>query len=618
MGTAAVKRKPHHQSTAVADANSISSEARVPVTVILPVLDEELHIRRAVLSTLPLGPVFVVDCGSTDRTRDIAAEVGAKVVEHDWEGYAAQKNWALTTLPLETDWVLFLDADEYLTVELRREIQAAVSAADRMDGFYIPRRNVFLGRELRHVWWYPDYQLRLFRSGKGRFEDRRVHEHVLLDGPSGFLRHALMHENLKGVDAFMRRHERYAALEAQEIQQIRLGLQTNQRRGRLLGSWPERRRWLKLNVWYRLPGRPAIRFLWLYVLRRGFLDGRAGLVYAQLLAAYEALIDAKLLESELQVDHAPMTPADLRSLLVCPACRGTLAWSPDEARCEACGLTYPIVDDIPVLLVDQSAAEHDELDHLHGHEHKHQQAAFFDRDEAAEFEIVRPHGTAALYRWLLREKFRRSVRGLRPLPKGGTALTVCGGSGMDAEFLARSGMHVIASDISIGAARRARERARRYGLAITPIVADVERLPFADESIEMVYVHDGLHHLERPADGVSEMARVASRAVSVTEPARAAVTALAVRFGLALAREEAGNRVARLTPRELAEGLRAAGFQPVHQERYAMYYRHEPGRLFVALSQPVLFPPARAGWRVANWLVGRWGNKVTVQAVRER
>lgn len=612
-------RAPDEQSNGPAEeaTNSPPASERVPVTVILPVLDEELHIRRAVLSALPLGPVFVVDCGSTDSTRDIAAAVGATVVEHAWEGYAAQKNWALATLAIDTAWLLFLDADEYVTPGLQREIQAAIQR-DRFDGYYIPRRNIFLGRDLRHVWWYPDYQLRLFRKASGRFEDRLVHEHVLLDGPSGFLRHPLMHENLKGVDAFMRRHERYAALEAQEIRQTRLGLPTNQRRGRLLGSWPERRRWLKLNVWYRLPGRPAIRFLWLYVLRRGFLDGRAGLVYAQLLAAYEALIDAKLLEGELHVHQAPMTPDDLRALLVCPACQGALAWSSGEACCDACERAYPIVDDIPVLLIDQSATEHDELDHMHGHDHKRHQAEFYDRDVAEDFEITRPHGTPRLYRWLLAQKFARSIVGLQHLLPGGIALSVCGGSGMDAEFLAQAGATVISSDISLGAARRTAERARRYGLAILPVVADVEHLPFRDRSIDLVYVHDGLHHLERPLAGIGEMARVAARAVSVTEPARAAVTRLAVRAGLALEREDAGNRVARVTPAEVADALRTGGFRVVRAQRYAMYYRHVPGRLFTALSLPLLFPLTRSGWRVANRLVGRWGNKVTVQAVRER
>jgi glycosyltransferase involved in cell wall biosynthesis/uncharacterized protein YbaR (Trm112 family)/SAM-dependent methyltransferase len=330
---------------------------------------------------------------------------------------------------------------------------------------------------------------------------------------------------------------------------------------------------------------------------------------------------------------------ELRDLLVCPCCRGRLNWSPDEAVCAECARRYPVVDAVPVLLADQAAAEHDELDHLHGahhahdvahiegrdashhdeaHDHKGQQAAYFDRGEAAEFETSRPHGTPAWHRFLLSEKFRRSVEGLGGgALEGATALTVCGGSGMDAEFLARAGARVIASDLSLGAARRARERAARYGVAIMPIVADVEQLPFRDRSVDLVYVHDGLHHLERPSVGLEEMARVARQAVSVTEPARAVATQLAVRLGWALEREEAGNRVARMTPEGLEADLRAAGLSPVHRERYAMFYRHTPGAVSRALSFPVVFPLARLGWSVANRAAGRWGNKVTLQAVRQ-
>lgn len=330
----------------------------------------------------------------------------------------------------------------------------------------------------------------------------------------------------------------------------------------------------------------------------------------------------------MPVPASSTASSNIRDLLLCPACHGSLHWSEAEARCRACARTYPVVDGIPILLLDQSAADHDELEHLHGHPaghahgpahqhgHKQQQAAYFDREQAAEFEIARPHGTPALYRFLLGEKFRRSVGGLAPVLPGATALTVCGGSGMDAEYLARAGARVIASDISLGAAQRAQQRARRYRLPILPVVADVERLPLADRTVDLVYVHDGLHHLERPALGLAEMARVAARAVSVTEPARAGATALAVRAGWALEREEAGNRVARLTPEEIAAPLRAAGLRPVHVDRYAMYYGHEPGPLSAALSRPALFPLTRSGWRLANALIGRWGNKLTLQALR--
>ncbi len=306
---------------------------------------------------------------------------------------------------------------------------------------------------------------------------------------------------------------------------------------------------------------------------------------------------------------------ELWRLLVCPGCHGSLGWSADQAGCGTCGRAYPIIDGIPVLLLDQRAADHDELDQGHGH--KARQAAFFDHHAPAAFEITRPHGTPGFYRWLLGEKFRRSVDGLRTLLPGARVVTVCGGSGMDAEFLARMRARVITSDLSLEAARRARERARRYGFALTSIVADVERLPFADRAVDVVYVHDGLHHLEVPALGLAEMARVAARAVSVTEPARALATTLAVRLGLALEREEAGNRVVRLTREEVARVLEVHGLRVVHAERYAMYYRHQPGLVCRLLSTPGLLPPSRAAWRTANWLVGRFGNKLTVQAMRD-
>lgn len=265
------------------------------VSVVVCALEEEVHIERLIRSVGELGRIFVVDAGSEDRTRELAVAAGATVVVNPWTGYSAQKNWALDNLPIESEWVLFLDADEFLTPELRREISAAIRRTD-VDGFWLPEMNIFMGRPLKHAWWYPAYQLRLFRRGKARYEDRRVHESVLLDGAADFLRETLYHESLKSLDAYVERHLRYAAFEAEEMLRLREGGGDGQRRGRLLGSWPERRRFLKLNVWYRMPLRPLVRFLWLYVIKRGFLDGKPGLVYCKLLAMYELLIDAKLAE----------------------------------------------------------------------------------------------------------------------------------------------------------------------------------------------------------------------------------------------------------------------------------------------------------------------------------
>jgi 2-polyprenyl-3-methyl-5-hydroxy-6-metoxy-1,4-benzoquinol methylase len=159
-------------------------------------------------------------------------------------------------------------------------------------------------------------------------------------------------------------------------------------------------------------------------------------------------------------------------------------------------------DGVHILLAEPAQAEHDEFDHHrgHGHDHAHKaaQAAHFDRPEEEEFEIDRPHRTPRLYRFLLGQRFRRAVGPIRPHLVGASALSVCGGSGMDAEFLARVGAVVTSSDLSLGAAKRARTRSERYGVEIRSIVADVEHLPYASQSVDLVAVHDPSSGVSRP------------------------------------------------------------------------------------------------------------------------
>jgi glycosyltransferase involved in cell wall biosynthesis/SAM-dependent methyltransferase len=274
-----------------------------------------------------------------------------------------------------------------------------------------------------------------------------------------------------------------------------------------------------------------------------------------------------------------------------------------------------VIEGIPVFVDDLGVTSHDEVDH-HGHDQKDAQARHFDRLVGEGFEISRPHGAPRLYRFLLAEKFRRAVGPIEPHLLGASALSVCGGSGMDAEFLARAGAVVTSTDLSLGAALRARARSERYGLGVRSVVADVEHLPFADKSIDLVAVHDGLHHLQDPFVGLAEMARVARRWVVISEPARASITRLAIRLGLAVEMEEAGNRVARMDPSEIRDFLKARGYVVLRAERYAMFYPHHPGAVFRLLSRPLVFPVVRLGWRVANALLGRWGNKMVVVAER--
>jgi ubiquinone/menaquinone biosynthesis C-methylase UbiE len=253
---------------------------------------------------------------------------------------------------------------------------------------------------------------------------------------------------------------------------------------------------------------------------------------------------------------------------------------------------------------------------LGGDHHKRAQVEFFDTGVDSEYEIVRPRGTPSFHSWLLREKFRRSVRMVSKELSGASVLTICGGSGLDAEFLAAAGARVLCTDISPGAAFRASARSARFGLGFEVAVADAEALPLADRSFDFVYVHDGLHHLERPLRGVAEMARVADRGVCITEPARAFLTRVAVRLGIATNEEEAGNAVKRLTEPELRRALAAAGFATQSASRYLMYYGHEPGLPARAFSARIPGAAARVAFRGLNAVAGRAGNKLTIQAVR--
>jgi SAM-dependent methyltransferase len=311
---------------------------------------------------------------------------------------------------------------------------------------------------------------------------------------------------------------------------------------------------------------------------------------------------------------------DLLALLVCPACRGGDLLGidkPDPDRmlaCSSCGAQYPVEDGIPLLLPPGSDPHkaHDELDHAA--QHKQRQAGYFDRGVAEEFELTRPHGAPRAYCWLLTRKLLRSIDGL-PSLAGSTVVDACCGSGLEAEFLARQGARVVALDISQGAAQRARARADRFGLDYLAVVGDVERLPIRSRAADVAFVHDGLHHLDDPMTGIMELARVARQALSVSEPADAALTQVAVWAGLAANEEEAGNAVRRLQPEHIRQELETAGWQ-VRFDRYLMYYGHEPGRLMELLSRPMVFPLYQQLVETANLAAGRWGNKLCLVGMR--
>jgi putative colanic acid biosynthesis acetyltransferase WcaF len=276
------------------------------IDVLIQTHNEALNLPHTLQSVQGwVNRVFVVDSGSTDRTREIAGEYGAVVVQKAWEGYARQKNWALANLPFESPWILILDADESVTPPLKDEILEVASRPVqnvREGGFFLNRVTVFMGREIHHCAYFPAWNLRLFKRGIARYEERNVHEHMIVDGPTGHLRHLLRHEDRRGLEHFIAKHNRYSTLEALEIYQ---------HRERWPGFWRfvndrvARRRYIKYCVAPKLALPWFFRFVYMYFLRGGILDRRPGLTLCLFISTYELFIRAKYNELVRTGGEAP-------------------------------------------------------------------------------------------------------------------------------------------------------------------------------------------------------------------------------------------------------------------------------------------------------------------------
>lgn len=275
----------------------------VDIAVIILTYNEEANIGQALDSVAGwASDIHILDSLSTDRTLEIASQYGCHIAQNRFENYAKQRNHALEHLPIRSEWVLFLDADEWLPDSLKQEITALIATNPQENGFYVNRRLIWMGRWIRHG-YYPSWILRLFRRGKARCEDRAVNEHLIVEGEKGRLRNDFMHEDRKGVTDWIAKHNGYATREALEIFNTREAPNYQEIDARLFGTQSERRRWLRLKVWNRLPPliRPFFYFFYRYVLQGGFLDGRAALVYHFLHALwYPMLIDVKYLEMKMQ------------------------------------------------------------------------------------------------------------------------------------------------------------------------------------------------------------------------------------------------------------------------------------------------------------------------------
>lgn len=235
-----------------------------------------------------------------DGTIEIARKYSAKVYEHPFEGYASQRNWALRNLAFAHEWVFFLDADEIVSDELKDELTHVFAAELRgIDGFYLKRRLIFMGKWIKWGGCYPLWLLRIFRHEKTWCDARSVNEHFVVSGPTSRLRNDIIHKDNRGMSHWIEKHNKYAALEATEMMKAASSDACSGIRPRLFGSQPERKEWLRRVLWNRMPFlvRPFFYFTYRYILRLGILDGREGFIYHFLQGLwFLLLVDLKYIE----------------------------------------------------------------------------------------------------------------------------------------------------------------------------------------------------------------------------------------------------------------------------------------------------------------------------------
>ncbi|WP_013323204.1 glycosyltransferase family 2 protein [Gloeothece verrucosa] len=280
---------------------------KIPVSVIIPAKNEELNLPACLESVARADEIFVVDSQSSDHSGEITRHYGANLVQFYFNGgWPKKKNWSLENLPLRNEWILIVDCDERIPSELWDEIAIAIQNPE-YNGYYLNRKVFFLGKWIRYGGKYPDWNLRLFKHKLGRYEnlktedipntgDNEVHEHVILQGKVGYLKNDMLHIDFRDIYHWLERHNRYSNWEARVYYNLLSGQGNEGTIGsNLFGDAVQRKRFLK-KIWVRLPFKPLLRFILFYIIRLGFLDGKAGYIYARLLSQYEYQIGVKLYE----------------------------------------------------------------------------------------------------------------------------------------------------------------------------------------------------------------------------------------------------------------------------------------------------------------------------------
>ena len=281
----------------VQESSRLPLEQKSRLSVVILTFNEEHNLPGCLASLAGLDcELFVIDSGSTDGTIGIALDAGARVANHPFENYSAQRNWAQNQLPHSARWVLHLDADERLTRELVGEINHLLTEDPLADGFLLRKRTVFMGRWIKHGGHYPSYHLRLFRKSKGSCEERLYDQHFLVPGEVRKLKHDYIDVVCSDLTTWVRRHVRWADLEARQMLAESPGI--NGIQAAAFGNPIQQKRWLR-QLYAKAPPfiRPFFYFCYRYVLRLGFLDGKEGLIFHFLQGCwFRFLIDARIHE----------------------------------------------------------------------------------------------------------------------------------------------------------------------------------------------------------------------------------------------------------------------------------------------------------------------------------
>ncbi len=287
------------------DLNNIHAGGEIPdLTIIILTFNEEKHIERCLHSAFQVAhQVFVVDSFSTDRTVEIAEALSARIWQHEFKNHAVQFAWALGNLPIDTDWVMRVDADEVITPELTESLRRRLAnASPDVHGFLVRRYVRFMGGVIRHG-NFPQWNLRIWRIGKAEIEQRWMDEHMVLKaGKTGHLKGAFIDDNLNSITWWTDKHNSYASREAIGLLNSKYHFLTGLANSSgSLSRQARYKRWLKENIYSRLPlgARAFAYFLYRMVFQLGILDGRAGFAFHFLQGFwYRFLVDVKVREVE--------------------------------------------------------------------------------------------------------------------------------------------------------------------------------------------------------------------------------------------------------------------------------------------------------------------------------